>query len=105
MRIAGMTCAGCAKGWGHRSVTWQGLWKADVDYKAGQAIITLTVAKQSAESLSRFVTKCGYEVKELRWSEYASSEKLTPVAAAMSALATLACCLPWASLELSACWD
>jgi hypothetical protein len=32
-------------------------------------------------------------------------EKLTPVAAAMSALATLACCLPLASLELSARWD
>jgi len=66
MRIAGMTCAGCAKGLGASFRNMAGVVKADVDYKAGQAIITFDGAKQSAESLSRFVTKCGYEVKETK---------------------------------------
>jgi copper chaperone CopZ len=65
-RIAGMTCAACAKGLETSFRNMPGIVKADVDYKAGQAVITFDAAKQSSESLSRFVTKCGYQVKETR---------------------------------------
>lgn len=65
-RIAGMTCAACAKGLEASFRNMAGVVKADVDYKAGQAVITFDAAKQSAESLSKFVTKCGYQVKEAK---------------------------------------
>ena len=60
-----------------------------------QAGVAFDPAKQSGDSLSKFVTKCGYQVKETKAGlNMRVTEKLTPVAAAMSALATLACCLP-----------
>ena len=65
-RIAGMTCAACAKGLEASFRNMAGVVKADVDYKAGQAIVTFDAAKQSADSLSKFVTKCGYQVKETK---------------------------------------
>ncbi|SRR5579871_5397131 len=65
-RIAGMTCAACAKGLEASFRNMVGVVKADVDYKAGQAIITFDAAKQSADGLSKFVTKCGYQVKETK---------------------------------------
>lgn len=65
-RIAGMTCAACAKGLEASFRNMAGVVKADVDYKAGQAVITFDAAKQSADSLSKFVTKCGYQVKETK---------------------------------------
>jgi copper chaperone CopZ len=43
-----------------------GVVKAAVDYKAGQAVITFDTATQSAERLSKFVVKCGYQVKEIK---------------------------------------
>jgi hypothetical protein len=39
---------------------------AAIDYKSGQAMTTFDPAKQSAESLSRFVGECGYKVKEIK---------------------------------------
>lgn len=65
-RIVGMTCAACAKGLEASFRNMAGVVKADVDYKAGQAVITFDAAKQSADSLSKFVTKCGYQVKETK---------------------------------------
>lgn len=65
-RIAGMTCAACAKGLEASFRNMAGVVKADVDYKAGWAIVTFDTAKQSADSLSKFVTKCGYQVKETK---------------------------------------
>jgi len=65
-RISGMTCAACAKGLEASFRNMAGVVKADVDYKAGQAVITFEAAKQSADSLSKFVTKCGYQVKETK---------------------------------------
>ena len=65
-RIAGMTCAACAKGLEASFRNLVGVVKADVDYKAGQAVVTFDTAKQSADSLSKFVTKCGYQVKETK---------------------------------------
>lgn len=65
-RIAGMTCAACAKGLEASFRNMAGVVKADVDYKAGQAVVTFDTAKQSADSLSKFVTKCGYHVKETK---------------------------------------
>jgi copper chaperone CopZ len=66
MRIAGMTCAACAKGLEASFRNMPGIVKAEVDYKAGQAVITFDPAKQSAESLSKFIASCGYQVKETR---------------------------------------
>ena len=66
MRIAGMTCAACAKGLEASFRNMAGVVKADVDYKAGQAVITFDTAKQSAESLSKFIASCGYQVKEAK---------------------------------------
>ncbi|MBI2686635.1 MAG: heavy-metal-associated domain-containing protein [Acidobacteria bacterium] len=65
-RIAGMTCAACAKGLEASFRNLAGVMKADVDYKAGQALITFDAAKQSAERLSKFVVSCGYQVKETK---------------------------------------
>jgi len=65
-RIAGMTCAACAKGLEASFRNMAGVVKADVDYKAGQAVVTFDAAKQSADNLSKFVTKCGYQVKETK---------------------------------------
>jgi copper chaperone CopZ len=65
-RIAGMTCAACAKGLEASFRNMAGVVKVDVDYKAGQAVVTFEEAKQSADSLSKFVTKCGYQVKETK---------------------------------------
>lgn len=65
-RIAGMTCAACAKGLEASFRNMAGVVKADVDYKAGQAVVTFDAATQSADSLSKFVTKCGYQVKETK---------------------------------------
>jgi copper chaperone CopZ len=65
-RIAGMTCAAGAKGLEASFRNMVGVVKADVDYKAGQAIVTFDAAKQSADSLSKFVMKCGYQVKETK---------------------------------------
>jgi copper chaperone CopZ len=66
MRIAGMTCAACAKGLEASFKNMAGVAKASVDYKAGEAVITFDPAKQTTESLSKFVTKCGYQVKEAK---------------------------------------
>jgi copper chaperone CopZ len=66
MRIAGMTCAACAKGLEASFKNMPGVEKAAVDYKAGQATITFDPAKQNADSLSKLVTRCGYEVKETK---------------------------------------
>lgn len=65
-RIAGMTCAACAKGLEASFRQLAGVVKADVDYKTGQAVITFDAAKQRLENLSKFVTKCGYQVKETK---------------------------------------
>jgi periplasmic mercuric ion binding protein len=66
MRIAGMTCAACAKGLEASFRNMAGVVKADVDYKAGQAVVTFDTTKQSAESLSKFIVSCGYEVTETK---------------------------------------
>jgi len=66
MRIAGMTCAACAKGLEASFKNMAGVERAAVDYKGGQATITYDPAKQSADSLSKFVTNCGYKVKETK---------------------------------------
>jgi copper chaperone CopZ len=66
LRIAGMTCEACAKGLEASFRKMAGVVKADVDYKGGQAVITFDSAKQSAESLSKFVAECGYQVKEAK---------------------------------------
>lgn len=66
MRIAGMTCASCAKGLEASFRNMAGVVKVTVDYKAGQAVVTFDTGKQSAESLSKFVASCGYKVKETR---------------------------------------
>jgi periplasmic mercuric ion binding protein len=66
MRIAGMTCAACAKGLEASFRNMAGVVKADVDYKAGQAVVTFDTTKQSAESLSKFIVSCGYQVTETK---------------------------------------
>jgi copper chaperone CopZ len=66
MRIAGMTCASCAKGLEASFRNMAGVVKVTVDYKAGQAVVTFDTSKQSAESLSKFVASCGYQVKETK---------------------------------------
>jgi copper chaperone CopZ len=66
LRIAGMTCAACAKGLEASFRNIAGIIKANVDYKAGQAVVTFDLAKQSPESLSKFVASCGYQVKEIK---------------------------------------
>jgi copper chaperone len=66
MRIAGMTCASCAKGLDASFRNMAGVVKVTVDYKAGQAVVTFDTSKQSTESLSRFVASCGYKVRETK---------------------------------------
>jgi copper chaperone CopZ len=66
MRITGMTCAACAKGLEASFRKMPGIVRADVDYKAGLAAITFDPAKQNTESLSKFVSECGYQVKEIK---------------------------------------
>ena len=66
MRIAGMTCAACAKGLEASFKNMTGVEKASVDYKAGQATITYDPGKQSPDSLTKLVTSCGYKVKETK---------------------------------------
>jgi Cu+-exporting ATPase len=66
IRIAGMTCAACAKGLEASFRKIPGVVKADVDYKAGQAIITFDPVKQKMESISKFAAECGYQVKEIK---------------------------------------
>jgi copper chaperone CopZ len=66
MRIAGMTCVACAKGLEAALCNVAGVLKADVDYKAGQAVITFDTTKQSAEILSTFIASCGYQAKETK---------------------------------------
>lgn len=66
MRIAGMTCASCAKGLEASFRNMAGVVKVTVDYKAAQAVVTFDTGKQSAESLSKFVASCGYKVKETK---------------------------------------
>jgi copper chaperone CopZ len=66
MRIAGMTCASCAKGLEASFRNMSGVMKVTVDYKAGQAVVTFDTGKQTAESLSKFVASCGYRVKETK---------------------------------------
>lgn len=65
-RLAGMTCAACAKGLEAPFRNLAGVVKADFDYMARRVVITFDAAKQSAGSLSKFVTKCGYQVKETK---------------------------------------
>ena len=66
IRIAGMTCASCAKGLEASFRKMAGVVKVTVDYKAGQAVVTFDTGKQSTESLSKFVATCGYQVKETK---------------------------------------
>ena len=66
VRIAGMTCAACARGLEASFRKMGGVEKAAVDYKSGQAVITFDPARQSLESLAKFVTDCGYQVKETK---------------------------------------
>lgn len=66
MRIAGMTCAACAKRLQASFKNMTGVEKAVVDYKGGQATITYDPAKQSTDSLSKLVTSCGYKMKEAK---------------------------------------
>jgi Cu+-exporting ATPase len=66
VRIAGMTCAACARGLEASFRKMAGVEKAAVDYKSGEAVITFDPGRQSAESLSKFVTGCGYQVKETK---------------------------------------
>ena len=66
IRIAGMTCASCAKGLEASFRNMAGVVQVTVDYKAGQAVVTLDTGKQSAEGLSKFVASCGYKVKETK---------------------------------------
>lgn len=66
MRIAGMTCASCAKGLEASFRNMAGIVRASVDYKLGQAVITFDPSKQNTESLSKFVASCGYKVKETK---------------------------------------
>jgi len=66
IRIAGMTCASCAKGLEASFRNMAGVVKVTVDYKAGQAVVTFDTGNQSAENLSKFVASCGYKVKETK---------------------------------------
>ena len=43
-----------------------GVVRADLDYKAGQAVVTFDTAKQGGERLSKFIVSCGYQVKETK---------------------------------------
>lgn len=61
-----MTCAACAKGLEASFRNMAGIVKADVDYEAGQAVITFDPPKQNAESLAKFIASCGYRVKETK---------------------------------------
>ena len=66
-RIMGMTCAACAKGLEASFRNMAGVVKAEQPYyKGGQAVITFDTAKQSTESLSKFIASCGYQVKETK---------------------------------------
>ena len=65
-RIAGMTCASCAKGLEASFRRMAGVQTVSVDYKTGLALITFDPAKQTTQSLSKFVADCGYEVKETK---------------------------------------
>jgi copper chaperone CopZ len=58
MRIAGMTCASCAKGLEASFRNMSGVVKVTVDYKAGQAVVTFDTGKQSAESLAARWAAC-----------------------------------------------
>ena len=66
MRIAGMTCAACARGLEASFRKMAGVEKAEIDYKAGQAVITFDPARQTTDSLSKLVAECGYTVKEIK---------------------------------------
>ncbi len=66
IRIAGMTCAACAKGLEASFRHMAGVAKAGVDYEHGEAIIIFDPAKQTIDSLSKFIASCGYQVKEAR---------------------------------------
>ena len=66
MRIAGMTCAACAKGLEASFRNMVGIVKAEVGYKSGQAVVTFDTTKQIAESLSKFIASCGYKLKETK---------------------------------------
>ena len=66
MRNAGMTCAECAKGLEGSFRNLAGVLKVTVDYKTRQAVVTFDSSKQTAESLAKFVTTCGYKVKETK---------------------------------------
>lgn len=66
MRIAGMTCAACAKGLEASFRNMAGVVNVTVDYKAGQAVVTFDTGRQTAESLAKFVAACGYQVKETK---------------------------------------
>ncbi len=66
VRIAGMTCAACARGLEASFRKMAGVDKVAVDFRAGQAVITFDPGKQSVDSISKFVADCGYEVKETK---------------------------------------
>jgi copper chaperone CopZ len=66
MRIAGMTCAPCARGLEASLRRMAGVQKADIDYKTGQAMIVFDPAKQSAASLSAHIVASGYRVTEVK---------------------------------------
>ena len=66
LRIAGMTCASCAKGLEASFRHMSGVQTVSVDYKTGFAVITFDPAKQTTQSLSKFVADCGYQVKETK---------------------------------------
>ncbi len=66
MRIAGITCASCAKGLEASLRNMAGVVRVTVDYEDGQAVVTFDTTKQSAQNLSKFVASCAYEVKETK---------------------------------------
>jgi copper chaperone CopZ len=66
IRIAGMTCAACAKGLEASFRKMTGAVKADVVCKAGVAVITCGSAKQNTENLSKVVAECGHLVEEIK---------------------------------------
>ena len=66
MRVAGMTCAACARGLEASFRKMAGVENVDIDYKAGQAVITFDPSKHTTDSLSKFIAECGYRVKEVK---------------------------------------
>ena len=60
LAVTGMTCGGCAGRVTAALLGVSGVGKADVDHKAGTAVVTFDKTKTSIQSLIQAVTGLGY---------------------------------------------